>query len=142
MSKPLAEGQWILIVEDDLDSAEALAFALERVGYRTRGAASATEALLLLDERPGLMLLDLHLSDVGGVDLVAAFQASRPLPPVVVISAAPVEVIRSASEALGAAAALRKPFSVQSLLDAVRAALDPVASTATAAPRARRQTRG
>ena len=142
MSKPVAGAPWILIVEDDLDSAEALAFALERVGYRTRAAPSAAEALGLLGEGPALMLLDLHLSDVGGMDLVAAFEASRPLPPVVVISAAPLDVIRAASEALGAVAALRKPFSVQALLDAVRAALDAVAAPAGGAQRARRQARG
>jgi len=118
------EGIRVLIVEDDEDSAEALAFALQRAGYRTATASSSVGALCALrgPERPAVMLLDLNLADLGGPALVDVFKTEGNLPPIVLISAAPPHVIRAAAEALHALAALRKPFPVQALLDALPAA--------------------
>ena len=115
LTKAPAAGIRVLIVEDDEDSAEALAYALARAGYVTAQASSAAAALRLVDGPsgpPAVIVLDLNLSDLGGPALA--------------------EDIRSAAAALGAVAALRKPFSVDSLLASLATAPSAPAPAAAA----------
>jgi CheY-like chemotaxis protein len=122
----------VLVVEDDTDSAEALLLLLERAGYQAGCVATASEALSRLagPERPDVMLLDLTLRDVGGLALLDAFANAGPLPPTVVISAAPERTLRGAAERLRARGALRKPFGTEAFLLAIAEA----ASVATDRP--------
>ena len=62
----------ILIIEDDSDLREGLAFALELEGYETAQARTLRDARALLEETPwDLLLLDCNLPDGSGFDLVA-----------------------------------------------------------------------
>lgn len=111
----------VLLVEDDADSAEALVMLLERGGYETICVDNARDALALLQgrRRPDVMLLDLTLRDLRGTELLDAFATAEPLPPTVVISAAPERTLRDAAERLRARGALRKPFGTEAFLLAV-----------------------
>jgi two-component system response regulator AdeR len=122
---PHRSARRVLLVEDDADSAEALQVLLERAGYEATCVNSAAGALARLkqDDRPDVMLLDLTLRDLSGNALVDAFRAAAPLPPTVVISAAPERTLRGAAEQLHASGALRKPFGTEAFLLAVSDAL-------------------
>jgi CheY-like chemotaxis protein len=111
----------VLLVEDDADSAEALLMVLERAGYDGRCVDCAGDALALLDgdDRPDVMLLDLTLRDLGGAALLDTFAKAAPLPPTIVISAAPERTLRGAAERLRARGALRKPFGTEAFLMAI-----------------------
>ena len=65
-----AAGATALIVDDNVDAADSLAMALDFVGYSTRTAHSASEALLAMNEfQPRLALLDIGLPDFDGYEL-------------------------------------------------------------------------
>jgi DNA-binding response OmpR family regulator len=113
-------------VEDDGDSAEAFVMVLQRAGYETVWFDQCAPVLELLHgdpaRRPDVMLLDLTLPDLSGGALIDAFLDAAPLPPTVVISAAPERTLRLAAERLHARGALRKPFGTEALLAAVEEA--------------------
>jgi CheY-like chemotaxis protein len=113
----------VLIVEDDELTREMLAVILQAEGYRIDSVANGQEALahLRTTAAPDLILLDLWMPVMNGWEFCAA-QAEDPLlaaVPVVIISATP-EDATEACRPLPAAAHLRKPITVEELLDVVR----------------------
>ncbi|GGO75773.1 ATP-binding protein [Nocardioides deserti] len=120
----------VLLVEDDEDLAEVIIALLRGHGLRVDHAptaAAAIEAGRTL--RPHVLVLDLHLPDEDGSAVVAAFQQDPVLAatPLVVYSAADVEVDRRASLALGPTVFLTKGRSgPEALEDRVLGLLDAV----------------
>jgi CheY-like chemotaxis protein len=107
----------ILIIEDDQITATGLASILETHGHDASTARDAHDALRLLEDglAPDLVLLDMIVP--GGAD-GWTFLALRPRMPVVIatgLSVASPEWAR----ALGAVALLRKPFTIEALLQAI-----------------------
>src|SRR2546422_499243 len=77
----------ILIVEDDADSAGFLRILLEREGYLVQTAATAKRALEELPSwKPEIILMDLMLPDVEGMDLLTDFRRISPSTQVIVVS--------------------------------------------------------
>ena len=116
----------ILLVEDDADLAGTLAHVLGAAGYPVRWARTGDEALeefSLARTRPGLVLLDLGLPDMSGVQFGTRLQAHA-RPPLILITADTQEVLDDAAARLRATAALRKPFDVDDLLKTVRETLE------------------
>src|SRR4051812_28340293 len=69
----------VLVVDDDEPHAEAVAESLERVGYECVVATSGREGLRLIEEQTfDIVLTDLIMDDVGGLEVLA--QAKRELP--------------------------------------------------------------
>jgi CheY-like chemotaxis protein len=113
---------YILIVEDDYDIREALTEILEGEGYPVRVATNGLEALGVIDgaAAPCLILLDLMMPVMNGWQFRGE-QLRRPRVagvPVVVISANSGLLQKTAS--LGAAAVLRKPISIDVLLETIK----------------------
>jgi len=111
----------ILLVEDDPDLAGTLAHVLGAAGYPVRWARTGDEALeafSLARITPGLVVLDLGLPDMSGVQVGTRLHAHA-RPPLILITAASQEVLDEAAARLRAAAALRKPFDAANLLRAV-----------------------
>ena len=68
---PDSKGATVLVAEDDKDTRQLLRFVLERSGYRVVEAATGDEAVSLAEsERPGLILTDLHMPQVDGVEAI------------------------------------------------------------------------
>ncbi len=110
----------ILIVEDDTDTREILAYALVHDGFDVEEAPDGERALEVMRERrPDLVLLDLWMPRLGGREVMEAMQRDPSLSgvPVVTISASPAE---TPSIAFGH---VEKPFAVEELKDAIRLAL-------------------
>ena len=115
----------ILLVEDDRDLAGTLAHVLGAAGYPVRWARTGDEALeefSLARITPGLVLLDLGLPDMSGVQFGTRLQ-THARPPLILITASTQEVLNDAVVRLRADASLRKPFDVDSLLKTVRETL-------------------
>lgn len=118
----------VLIVEDEADIAEILAFNLQQAGYETRAVRSGQEALSLLTKQhtlPDLVLLDLMLPDMSGNEICKRLRsdsATQALP-VIMLTARGEEVDRVLGLELGADDYVVKPFSVRELLLRVRAVL-------------------
>ncbi len=129
----------ILIVEDDVASAEMLTLMLEDEGYDARVAATATSAINMLDALnhggnhvsisescwlPDLVLLDLQLPDRDGTAIIRHFSdSSRPFPPVIVLSAKRVASVEEAALMIRAADVVHKPFDMDTLLGSIAAVL-------------------
>ncbi len=109
----------ILVVEDDEPIAEAIVVVLEDAGYRPVWAANGQLALeAARSQWPDLILTDLMMPRMDGVDLIRALRAfaneeGRPMPPVVLMTASGLGVRRAVE--LGVADVVLKPFDVYKL---------------------------
>jgi DNA-binding NtrC family response regulator len=114
----------ILVVEDEPALRLTLKEALASEGYAVETAADGAEATKAL-ERPrlALVLLDLRLPDVEGLDLLERILERRPGVPVVMITAYSTIETAVAAMRAGAADFLPKPFSLQELRETVARAL-------------------
>ena len=116
MNKPL-----ILVVEDDAPIRNLISMALETHDYRCLSAANAGNAIMeTTSHNPDIVLLDLGLPDLDGVDVIRKIRSWSNMP-IIVISARSDD--RDKIEALDAGADdyLTKPFSVDELLARLRA---------------------
>ena len=122
---PPAGRSVVLVVDDDYDIREALSDVLASEGYSVVTAADGDEALETLcgGIRPAVMLLDLMMPRVSGVEVIDALRKDESLRgiPVVVCSAHR----GYGPDDLGVHDVLRKPVSVEELLDAVARAIRP-----------------
>ncbi len=116
----------ILIVEDDPDIRELVAYTLGKEGYETLQAASGEEGLKALAERkPDLVLLDVMLPGMDGLELLRRVKAAKETRevPVLMVSARGEEVDVVSGLELGADDYVTKPFSPRVLVARVRTAL-------------------
>lgn len=113
----------LLVVEDEAPLAETLRFNFEREGYRVRTAADGAEGLsLALTLRPDLVLLDLMLPRVDGLDVLRGIREHSSTP-VLLLTARTAEADRVRGLDLGADDYIVKPFSIAELKARVRAHL-------------------
>jgi CheY-like chemotaxis protein len=116
----------VLLVEDDPDLLRFARTTLRLGGYRVRTATRGDEALRLVARtRPDLVVLDLRLPGVDGVQVLQALRADPALAatPVVVLTASAGPEDRERALAAGVAAYLLKPVSADDLLAAVERVL-------------------
>ena len=119
----------ILIVDDEAGLADALRRALERSGHEVRVAASGLEgARRYREQAADLAVIDIHMPEMDGLELLVQFRAIAPAMPVIVMSGGVqtggLDLLGDA-RLLGAFATLAKPFSIDELLGAVARALAP-----------------
>jgi phosphate regulon transcriptional regulator PhoB len=113
----------ILIVEDEASIASTLAFNLKQEGYETLTAATGERALELARSfQPDLVLLDLMLPGIGGLDLCRYLRRERDVP-IIMVTARSSELDRVLGLELGADDYITKPFSMRELLARVRTVL-------------------
>ncbi|RQW00512.1 sigma-54-dependent Fis family transcriptional regulator [bacterium] len=118
----------ILIVDDEANLCDFLTLLLSEDGYETRSVTSAKEALEALEEDTfRLMITDLRMPEIGGLDLVAECKARFPMLEVIVMTA--YASLESAVEALrmGAADYVTKPLQVEEIRVVVQKALEGIA---------------
>jgi len=114
----------ILIVDDESEMRSALCHALTRSGFSVESAAGGTEALLKLKKTSiSLVITDLKMPEMSGMEVLGAAKKIAPGIPVIVITA--YGSIHNAVEAMQAGAAdyLLKPFSFETLETTVKKVL-------------------
>lgn len=120
----------LLLVEDSVADAKLVALALEESGSTTRvtRVEDGAEALELLDRvlagavlRPDLVVLDLNLPRVGGLDLLRRIKSDPDLRtvPVVVFSTSRADVDVAAAYACGASSYVVKPLDLHRFMEVV-----------------------
>lgn len=113
----------ILLVDDDALMRRSLAFNLEQAGYRASAAANAEDALALARrDPPDLILLDIGLPGMDGLDALRSFQ-QRSDTPIIFVTARRRELDQALGLELGADDYITKPFDVNVLLARIKAVL-------------------
>ena len=113
----------ILLIDDDALLRRSLAFNLEQAGYRVSTAADAENGLALAArDRPDLVLLDIGLPGMDGLDALRHFQV-RVAVPVIFLTARRRELDQVVGLELGADDYVTKPFDQDVLLARIRAVL-------------------
>ena len=114
----------VLLVEDDRDIAEPLARALTREGYDVTAAGDGRVALNeVLDSPPDLIILDIGLPGMDGLDVCRHVRDVRPQVPILMLTARDGELETVAGLDAGADDYVTKPFRLSELLARIRAML-------------------
>jgi DNA-binding response OmpR family regulator len=113
----------ILVVEDDEAIASGLVRVLDGQGYAVRRVERGRAALSSLGDGDGLVVLDLGLPDMDGLDVCRAMRAARPDLAILILTARDQELDVVAGLDAGADDYLVKPFRLSELLARVRAHL-------------------
>ena len=111
----------ILVVDDEPTLRETLAEVLEAEGFRVVVAADGREALTRFRaDQPDLVLLDLMLPELSGVEVCRILRAELPVP-IIMVTAKDSELDKVVGLELGADDYVTKPFSLRELTARVRA---------------------
>jgi two-component system KDP operon response regulator KdpE len=113
----------VLVVDDEPPIRKLLRMGLTAQGYQILEAANGKAALDLLRENPNLVILDLGLPDIPGMDLLRAIRARNETVPIVVLSSRGDELGKVQALDLGADDYVTKPFGMDELMARMRAAL-------------------
>ena len=123
----------ILVVEDETTLRETLADALEAEGFQVVQAGDGSEALARFrSDRPDLVLLDLMLPELSGIEVCRIIRSESSVP-IVMLTAKDSELDKVVGLELGADDYLTKPFSLRELTARIRALFRRSEQTATSA---------
>ena len=116
-------GETILIVDDEPTIVEVVGLYLQREGFRVVTAADGNAAIAAIEQqRPDLVVLDLMLPGLGGLEIARRLRASGALP-IIMLTARGEETDRVVGLELGADDYVTKPFSARELVARVKAVL-------------------
>lgn len=118
----MAEGPQVLIVDDELQIRRFLRISLEANGYTIHETATGQEAILKTAQvRPDLVILDMGLPDMDGLDVLKRLREWTQIP-VIILSVRDNDRDKVTALDAGADDYLTKPFSVEELLARIRTA--------------------
>jgi CheY-like chemotaxis protein len=121
---PVVTARHVLVVDDEEPIRELCARVLARAGYRVTVAAGGVEAVrLVTDELFDLIVCDLRMPVVSGLEVLEAAKALRPNVAVVLITGFGTQEMTARALQSGADRIVTKPFSPSELIDAVRKSL-------------------
>ena len=112
----------IVVVDDDEMTLELIRYTLDTKGYDVSTAVDSIEAIKRIQEnKPDLIILDIMLPDLSGLELLSLIRFGDCLEqaPVILISRMNDTKVLQAAEKLGAADYLTKPFEMDQLLDKI-----------------------
>ena len=124
----------ILIVEDEADIQEVIAYSLKKAGHEPRRAATAEQALELMnDSLPQLVIIDWMLPGMSGIELAKRLRAQKRTAdvPIIMVTARGTEQDKLSGLEIGADDYMTKPFSPLELNARIKAVLRRRAPQAT-----------
>jgi two-component system response regulator BaeR len=128
------EGARILVVEDEEALADSVRYNLEREGYGVSTAADGRRAIeRFRDDRPDLVILDLMLPELSGLDVCRLIRQESDVP-IIMVTAKVEEIDRLLGLQVGADDYVCKPFSPRELMLRIQAVLRRRRAVAPAAP--------
>jgi two-component system KDP operon response regulator KdpE len=113
----------VLVVDDEPPIRKLLRMGLGTQGYHILDAPNAKAAIELMADEPDLVILDLGLPDMQGLELLRQIRERREDVPIVVLSSRGEEVAKVEALDLGADDYVTKPFGMEELLARIRTAL-------------------
>lgn len=114
----------ILVIDDEMEIVRILQRSLTAHGYDVLTATSGTQALEVAEQqRPDIILLDLGLPDINGLEVCKRIRVRGNLPPIIVVSVRATERDKVQALELGADDYICKPFGIQEVVARIRVAL-------------------
>ncbi len=113
----------VLVIDDDPPIRKLLRMGLTTQGYDILDATNGKMGLELLSQKPDLIILDLGLPDVNGLDLLSEIRERNERVPIVVLSSRDDENAKVRALDFGADDYVTKPFGMEELLARMRAAV-------------------
>jgi two-component system KDP operon response regulator KdpE len=113
----------VLVIDDEPPIRKLLRMGLSAQGYEVLEAPNGKTSLVLLAQKPDLIILDLGLPDMQGLELLGMIRARNESVPIVVLSSRGDEAGKVQALDLGADDYVTKPFGMDELLARMRAAL-------------------
>jgi two-component system KDP operon response regulator KdpE len=113
----------ILVIDDEPPIRKLLRMGLGTQGYQILDAPNGKTALELMAEEPDLVILDLGLPDIQGLELLRLIRERDEKVPIVVLSSRGDETAKVQALDLGADDYVTKPFGIEELLARIRTAL-------------------
>ncbi|HET6150703.1 MAG TPA: response regulator [Polyangia bacterium] len=111
-------------MDDDPDACEAISGLLDQSGYAVEAAPDPAHALARLAEvHPDLVVSDLQMPGMSGLELIRRIQARQPGTPVILVTGAETQDLCTGAKKYGAADCLTKPVSPEELVWAIERAL-------------------
>ena len=113
----------ILIIEDNPDNMKLITFILEKHGYRTIAAFSGREGIdLVFKESPDVVLLDIQLPDMNGLDVLKAIRSSEADShlPIVAVTSFAMSGDRQRLMAAGCTGYIEKPINPDTIMHEIR----------------------
>lgn len=130
----MTSGARILVVDDEAPIRRSLKVNLETRGYMVDTAETCEKAMVALENRrPDLLILDLLMPGMGGIDVVRKLRAVSTIP-IIVLSAIGEEAQKVQALELGADDYMTKPFGMEELFARIRSLLRRAAGATSAAP--------
>lgn len=125
------KGIRVLIVDDDDDLRSVLCDALRKRGYEATDSASAASGLRILQHHSfDLILSDVVMPDMDGIEFLRKVKKENPDQPVVLMSGNTIgQQFFKAAELFGSKVNLQKPFSIDEMLTAIGRVLDSQSGT-------------
>ena len=107
----------VLVVDDESETLLQLFDLLSAAGYFVEGSSNSLDALGLVRRRPyDVVLADVHMPEMGGLELFDRIRHLRPKTRVLLMSSFTDDLVRNEAERKGAAAFLQKPVRGEELL--------------------------
>ena len=130
----MTTGARILVVDDEASIRRSLKGNLESRGYTVDAAETGEKAMKAFENRrPDLLILDLLMPGLGGIDVVRKLRAVSTIP-IIVLSAMGEETEKVKALELGADDYMTKPFGMEELFARIRSLLRRAAGATSAAP--------
>ncbi|MGE0879487.1 MAG: response regulator [Acidimicrobiia bacterium] len=124
----------VLVVEDEQSFVEALTVGLRREGFKVHVATDGAEALTVFDDvRPDLVLLDVMLPKISGIDVCRRIRSTSRVP-IIMVTAKASEIDTVVGLEVGADDYVTKPFRLRELIARMRAVLRRAGEAADNAP--------
>ena len=121
----MSENATIVLIEDNRETAETLRGVLESAGYQVLDAINGIEGRQLVETHgPQLVITDMMMPQMGGFPVLEFLRTLDEPPKVIMITANEGGRHKAYAEMLGVHDYLRKPFTMDTLLESVRRALN------------------
>jgi DNA-binding response OmpR family regulator len=132
----------IFIIEDDEDINELLVYNLKKENFQVKSFLNSFDALKELEkEKPDLLILDIMLPDIDGIEVCKRLRASKEFEdiPIIMLTAKSTEIDKVVGLELGADDYITKPFSFKELTARIRAILRRYSKKKNTEPSSRRK---
>lgn len=114
----------VLVVDDETNITELVALALKYEGFAVKTAGTGRDALTAVSEfAPALVILDVMLPDVDGIEVLRRLSRNGPRPPVIFLTARDATEDKVKGLTIGGDDYVTKPFSLEELIARVRVVL-------------------